>query len=457
MLRRKIVEQLSCWKARADRKSLVVKGARQVGKTYSIDRFAKENYRSYIYIDFEKTPSLKRIFEGDLDTTTIIKQLTLNVPGAHIVPGETVIFLDEVQSCPGARTALKFMTPDPRFDVIASGSLLGINYHEVSSFPVGYTDQIKMHSLDFEEFLWASGLPSGTLEDLREHYLQRKAVPLATHERMMQLFREYIVVGGMPAAVSSFMEKSDFSEVLRIQRAIVSDYLDDIAKYAKDSEKAKARACFLSIPRQLAKDYKKFQYSVVEKGGSSRKYAGSLMWLLDAGIITFCHNLSRPALPLEGNADTDAFKVYMSDTGLLVSLLEDGSQADIINGNLGIYKGAIYENVIADVFTKLGKRLYYFEYRNELEVDFFIRYAGVATAVEVKSADNKKSKSMKSVMANHGVSRGIKLTSRNVGSASMTGAAQSKTEGLHQGEGGQAIGNDGRILDSLPLYMAIFL
>jgi predicted AAA+ superfamily ATPase len=195
----------------------------------------------------------------------------------------------------------------------------------------------------------------------------------------------------------------------------------------------------------------------VEKGGSSRKYAGSLMWLLDAGIINFCHNLSRPALPLEGNASTGAFKVYMNDTGLLVSLLEDGSQADIINGNLGIYKGAIYENIIADIFTKLGKRLYYFEYKNQLEIDFIIRYAGVATAVEVKSADNKKSKSMRSVMTNHGVSRGIRLTSRNVGSTDVENAAQSIRCDLPQNETNRAAGNEGRVLDGLPLYMAIFL
>ena len=460
MLTRKITTQLQAWLSRDDRKSLVVKGARQVGKTFSIELFARMNYESYIYINFEETPSLKRIFEGDLDTTTLIKQITLHVPGASIIPRRTVIFLDEIQSCAGARTALKFLTQDSRFDVIASGSLLGINYGEVSSFPVGYTDQIEMHSLDFEEFCWAMGVSQSTLDDLQGYYKRREPVPEATHVKMMQLFREYIVVGGMPAAVASFAEKGDFGEVLRIQRAITSDYLDDIAKYAKDSEKAKARACFLSLPRQLAKDYKKFQYSVVDKKGSARKYEGSLMWLLDAGIVSFCYNLGRMELPFEGNANTDAFKVYMNDTGLLVSMLEDGSQADIINGNLGIYKGAIYENIVADILTKNNRKLYYFEYKGDLEIDFLIRYREVATAIEVKSADNKKSKSMRSAMQNHGVTRGIKLTSRNLGtmafSTDLSGglvAVGRPDELPDEMEENPSI----KVLDSLPLYMAIYI
>ncbi|MCL2654603.1 MAG: ATP-binding protein [Coriobacteriia bacterium] len=432
MLSRKIDAQLLAWKTRLDHKALVVKGARQVGKTFSIDHFARQNYRSYIPINFEETPSLKAIFEGDLDATTIIKQLTLRIPGATIIPGgHTLLFLDEIQSCPQARTALKFLVQDGRLDVIASGSLLGINYAEVSSFPVGYTDQLEMHSLDFEEFCWASGVSHAALTDLLAHYQQRTPIPQATHDYMLQLFKEYIVIGGMPAVVSAFTAHHDFNEALRLQKGVVNDYLDDIAKYAKDAEKAKARACFRSVPRQLAKDYKKFQYSVVEKNGSSRKFAGSLMWLLDAGIITICHNLKRPELPLEGNADEAAFKVYLSDTGLLVSMLEEGSAADIIDGNLGIYKGAIYENIIADVFNKAGRKLYYFEYRHQIEIDFFIRYRGAATAVEVKSAENTKSKSLRAILDNYQVTQAIRLSTKN-------------------------IGESGPIL-SLPLYLAPFI
>jgi len=408
-----------------------VKGARQVGKTFIIELFARENYKHYTTINFVQNPAYATIFGGDLDTETLIKQISLRVPGAELIPGETLLFLDEIQECPRARTALKFLTQDGRFDVIASGSLLGINYKEVPSYPVGYVEHLEMYSLDFEEYLWANGVTPASVADIREYFDKKKTVPAAMHERMMELFKEYIVVGGMPRVVDEFVTTHNFANVLKIQRGIIADYEDDIAKYAKDSEKAKARACFLSIPKHLSKDYKKFQYSIVERGGTARKFGGSLMWLYDAGVINFCYNLSIPELPLEGNAKSDTFKVYMCDTGLLMAMLEDGSQEDVIDGNLGIYKGAIYENIIADIFGKSGKKLYYFEQNGKLEIDFFIRRNKMATAVEVKSADNTKSKSMDAVFAKYGVRHGIKLSTKNVG------------------------GTDA--FDSLPLYMAMFL
>ena len=219
----------------------------------------------------------------------------------------------------------------------------------------------------------------------------------------------------MPAAVSAFVNQNNFADAFEIQKGIVQDYLDDIAKYAEGNEKAKARECFLAIPKNLAKEYKKFQYSVVEKGGSSRKFKGSLMWLYDAGIISFCHNLSMPELPLEGNSKPDEFKVYMRDTGLLMAMMEEGSQIEVIDGNLGIYKGAIYENIIADIFTKSGKKLYYYERKNKLEIDFFIRHENSAVGVEVKSADNTKSKSLDTLIGHYGVEQGIKLSAKNIG------------------------------------------
>ena len=431
MLRRKISEELLAWKNRKDKQCLVVKGARQVGKTFTISQFARENYAHCTAINFDENPAYRAIFDDDLDVETLIKQISLRIPGAELVPGETLIFLDEIQNCPRARTALKFFAIDRRFDVIASGSILGINYIEVPSFPVGYVDYLDMYSLDLEEYLWANGIAEQSVADIRGYFERREKVPAAMHEKMMELFKEYIVVGGMPRVVQEFVSTHNFASVLRLQKGIISDYTDDIAKYAQGAEKTKARACFLSIPRHLSKDYKKFQYSLVQRGGNANKYAGSLMWLYDAGIINFCYNLSTPELPLEGNARSDAFKVYMRDTGLLMAMLEDGSQDDIIDGNLGIYKGAIYENIIADIFGKAGKKLYYFERKSQLEIDFIIRYNRQATAIEVKSADNTKAKSMKSVIENHGVPYGIKLSSRNVGT--------------------------GEKVDSLPLYMAMFL
>lgn len=431
MLERKIYKSLIEWKNSPDKMCLVVKGARQVGKTFIIDKFARENYKNYIYINFDENPGYKAIFDEDLNVDNIIKQISLRIPNASIVPRQTIIFLDEIQNCPNARTALKFLSLDKRFDVIASGSLLGINYKEVESFPVGYTEQLEMHSLDFEEFLWANGISSQSILDIKEYFDKKEVVPKAMHEKMMSLFKEYIVVGGMPRAVNDFVQNHNFANVLKIQKGILNDYEDDIAKYAEGTEKAKARACFLSIPKHLAKDYKKFRYSLVMPSGSSRKYAGSLMWLYDAGIINFCHNLEIPQLPLEGNAKSDVFKVYMKDTGLLLAMLDEGSQEDIIDGNLGIYKGAIYENIIADILAKKNRKLYYFEYNSTLEVDFFIRYEKVITGIEVKSAGNSKSKSLETVMDKYNVEKGIKFAPSNYGRKDN--------------------------IDIFPIYMAMFL
>lgn len=430
-MKRKIEKDLIEWKDNHDKKCLLVKGARQVGKTYIIDKFARENYKYYTYINFDENPAYKTIFDGDLDVDTLMKQISLRVPRAQLEPQETILFLDEIQNCPRARTALKFLALDGRFDVVASGSMLGIHYKDVPSYPVGYVDYLDMYSMDFEEFLWANGVKESSVEDIREYFEKREPVPAAMHDKMMELFREYIVVGGMPRVVLEFVNTHNFAKVFKLQKGILSDYTDDIAKYAEGAEKTKARACFLSIPKHLAKDYKKFRYSLVEPKATYRKYGGSLMWLYDAGIINFCYNLSEPALPLEENARSDIFKVYMRDTGLLVAMLDEGSAEDIIDGNLGIYKGAIYENIIADIFAKKGKKLYYYEKDSKLEIDFFIRYQKTATAVEVKSAEKATSKSMTSIIQNHGVKHGIKLSAKNVS------------------------GND--TVESLPLYMAMFL
>lgn len=415
MLERKIYKKLIEWKNSNDKKCLIVKGARQVGKTYIIDKFAKENYNNYIYINFIENSDYCSIFQNGFDIETIIKQMTVRISNISLVEGETLIFLDEIQDCPEAITALKFLAIDGRYDVIASGSLLGINYKEVPSYPVGYVEHLEMHSLDFEEFCWANGVSYEAIGFVKEYFDNLKCVPDAIHNKMMDLFKEYIIVGGMPSVVNEFVSSHNFNNVLKAQRNILEDYKMDIGKYAKESERAKVRECFLSIPKHLSKDYKKFRYSLVSNGGKAEKYQGSLMWLYDANIINFCYNLSALELPFEGNSRSDIFKVYMRDTGLFMAMLEDGSQQEIIDGNLGIYKGAIYENVIADIFGKLDKKLYYFEKNSTIEIDFMIRFNNKITAVEVKSAENTKSKSLNTVINNHGVNMGIKLSSKNVG------------------------------------------
>lgn len=433
MLKRKAYDQLLEWKNRQNKKCLLVKGARQVGKTFIIEKFCQEQYKHYVYINFYDNKDYSLIFENGLSAESIIKQISARIPNSILIPHETIIFLDEIQECPDAIAALKFLTIDKRFDIIASGSLLGINYKEVPSYPVGYIDHLDMNSLDFEEFCWANGLSKETIKDLKSYFENIEQVPPSIHNRMLELFKEYIIVGGMPEVVSEFVYSHDFSKVLELQRGIIEDYKMDIGKYAKETEKAKIRECFLSIPKHLSKDYKKFRYSLVSSKGKAEKYQGSLMWLRDADIINVCNNLSLPELPLEGNSKEDIFKVYMKDTGLLIAMLEGDNAKEILDGNLGIYKGAIYENIIADIFAKNGKKLYYFEYNSTLEIDFFIRFNNIATAVEVKSGDNTKSKSLNSIINNWGVEQGIRLSTKNIG-----------------------IVKDKNIL-TIPLYMAIFL
>ena len=415
MLKRKITQKLIDWKNDKNKKCLIVNGARQVGKTYIIDDFGKNYYENYVRINFIERPELIKIFDNSLNAEEIIKMLKVNLPEFNFVPEKTLIFFDEIQVCPNAITALKFLTIYNKYDIIVSGSLLGLSYKYVSSFPVGYVERLTLYSLDFEEFLWANGITDDSINYVRSFYDNNKVVPDIVHEKMMKLFKDYIVIGGMPEVVETYVMENDYLKAYELQKQIIEDYRNDIIKYAEGNMKPKIRACFDSIPKHLSKDYKKFKYSDVESGASSRKYGGCLQWLNDAGIINFCYNLNTLELPLEGNSKSDVFKVYMSDTGLLMAMLEEGSQLEILNGNLGIYKGAIYENIIADIFAKKDKKLYYFEKNSTLEIDFILRLNNKIVPIEVKSADNTKSKSLKTVIEKYNIENGIKLSSKNVG------------------------------------------
>lgn len=425
MLKRKIINDLIKWKKNKDKLCLIVDGARQVGKTFIIEKFAKENYKNYIYINFVKNPDYMNIFANDLDYETIIKNMSIMIPNIDVTAKDTIIFLDEIQVCPRAITALKFLSIEHKVDVIASGSLLGIRYKskkgEIVSYPVGYVEHLSMYSLDFEEFLWANGITEDMIKDIHDKYfLTKKQVPIAIHNKMMSLFKEYIVIGGMPKVVDYFITNHDFNGAFKIQKNIIEEYKNDIVLYADDEEKSKIRDVFDSIPYQLAKENKKFQYKLVEKKGTADKFNYAIQWLIDADIVVRCNNLDIPELPLQGNAKNDAFKIYMCDTGLLMAMMEEGSQLEIIKGNLGIYKGAIYENIIADAFNKQGRKVYYFEKDSKLEIDFIIRYENKVTAVEVKSADNTKSKSLKSLIDNYNVTNCIRLSSKNIGTSNNT-------------------------------------
>lgn len=436
MLKRRIEQTLIEWKEDANHNPLILKGCRQCGKTFSVLSFARNNYKHVVYLNFFENSDYAAAFAGSLQIDHITMMLSALLGNdAVFVPGETVLILDEIQECPEARTALKFFKLDGRYDVIGTRSLLGVRGYRKAprSIPVGYETVVEMFPLDFEEFLWANGISDAMITMLKTCLETEAPVPDAIHNRMKQLLLQYTVTGGMPEAVQNFIDTKNMYKVLQIQKDIVRSYEDDMVKYAAPEDKPFIKESFQSIPRQLSKENKKFQYSVIRKGSTSSRYRGSLQWIEDAGIIRRCHNLSITELPLDGNAMEDIFKVYMTDCGLLVSMLEDGTQFDILQGNLYGYKGAIFENLIADIFSKMGRKLYYFHKDSGLEVDFVIRYKGKCTLVEVKAA-NGNTKSTKTVLQNpqkYHVEQAIKLGDYN-------------------------IGRTGQIL-TLPLYMAFLL
>lgn len=444
MLKRKIEEELIAWKNDSNRRPLVIKGCRQCGKTFIVQKFAEENYANVVYLNFMQDSDYALAFEGSKRVDDIVMNLSAMIPQSQFVANETCIIIDEIQECPAARTALKFFKMDGRYDIIATGSLLGVkgygerrnssgNESSKTSIPVGYETIIDMYPLDFEEFLWANGISEAIIGKLTECLDIIQPVPEAIHQKMRQLILQYTVVGGMPSVVNTFVNTHNMGRVLAEQRGIVAEYEEDMVKYASDADKPRIRECFESIPRQLSKEYKKFQYSTIRKGAKASQYTGSIQWIEDAGIITRCRNLIITELPLNGNAIDDCFKIYMADTGLFVSMLDDGTQFDIMQGNLHAYKGAIFENLVADIFTKMKRRLYYFRKDSGLEVDFVTRYKGECVLVEVKAKDGniKSSKTILSHPEKYHVNHAIKLGDLN-------------------------IGNSGQFL-TLPLYMTFLL
>lgn len=400
MLERKIYSDLLLWKKRRKeeklKKCLIVKGARQVGKSYIIRRFGEKEYESFIYIDFYSHPELKAIFEGELTSESIFKRLSANIPNIRLIPGNTLIFLDEIQRCGNARTAIKFLAEDFRFDVISSGSLLGLSYgmdgdserEEVESVPVGYETQLMLYSLDFEEFLWANGYSKETIHELSKYLGSDEQIHESVHKKYEELFREYMVVGGMPEAVNDFAQNKDFSRVFDIQKSILEEYKDDISKHAKGKEKQLVRMCYDAIPKQLAKELKKFQYSTVEKGQTRRKFGGSVQWLIDSGMVNPCYNISEPYIPLMANAKDEQFKLYINDTGLLTCLYGFETKRAILNNTIcGNAKGGLYENIISECLVKRGYKLYYYKPDDNHELEFLIEKNGVVVPVEVKSSN----------------------------------------------------------------------
>ena len=416
MLRRKIYGELLNWKKGKNQECLLVKGARQIGKTFIIEKFGKEQYESYIYVNFYKNPEYKKIFDGSLDAKEIYKKLSLYVENVRFVEHDTLIFLDEVQDCPNARTALKFLAIDNRYDVIASGSLLGLHYKEMTSIPVGYERTLEMFSLDFEEFLWAMGKSEQAVEALREYFDRKEKVESGVHEQFMALLREYLVVGGMPEAVNTFLKSNNYQEVYATQKKIMESYREDIKHYASTQIRQKISDCYNSIPRQLAKEYTKFQYKVVSREGNARRYENCLNWLVDAGMIKMCVNVSTPQFPLVAYEKPDQFKVYVTDIGLLTSLYGSETQTALLKDTLtGPAKGGIYENLVFDMLIKRGLFLnYYKNDKNTQEIEFLYSKDGNVIPVEVKSK-NGATLSLNNFIEEYEPPCAYKLISGNLG------------------------------------------
>ena len=418
-LKRKIDEFLIDWKHSQDKLPLIVKGARQIGKTDAIENFAKNNYKHVVEINFILQKQFKNIFDDGFEADKIIKNISLIEPNFQFVPGETLIFFDEIQDCINCATSLKSFNIDGRYDVICSGSLMGINYKEIESNSVGNKQDYEMYSLDFEEFLWAKGYQDNQIEDLLEH--MRSCTPLSKvqYDVMLENFKEYMVVGGMPAIVRRFIENKNFSGILEMQEQILLDYKEDITKYAEGLNQTRILNVYNKIPVFLGNKNKKFQISKVEHGARNREYVGTVDWLNNAGIINVCYCLEQPELPLKGNYNPDNYRIYFRDTSLLIGSLDEEAQEDLRNNkNFNTYKGAIYENIVADMLVKQGYQLYF--YKNEkgtIEMDFFVRDTNSLIPIEVK-ANDEATVSLNNLIDNttyRDIKYGIKLCNKNIG------------------------------------------
>lgn len=428
MFKRKITDEMLAWKNTPNKKALIVKGLRQVGKTTSVRAFAQQNYENVVYVNFKSNNSAKRIFDDDLVINRITTDLSALLPDARFVPYKTVIIFDEIQECANARSSIKAFVEDGRYDVIGTGSLLGIkgyNKKKSKGVPVGFEKTIYMKPMDFEEFLWAKGIQQTVIDYLKDSYRSLTRISETTHRAMIRYFKEYICVGGMPRVVNVFVTSNDMNAVYDEQRDLIEEYKDDFGKHLDENEQEETNMVLLtrinnvfdSIPVQLAKENKKFVFSAMSKKGRSSEYMPAIQWLKDYGLINFCYNLSTIDRPLEGYKIDNIFKLYFVDSGLFISMLERGTASKILNDNLNIYKGAIYENIIADAFSKNGISLYYFHKESGLEIDFVSVINDLLSIVEVK-ARTGNSKSAKTVLndkTRYNADNMIKLGEYNIG------------------------------------------
>lgn len=424
MLKRKFYDSLLKWKSSHGQECLLVKGARQIGKTFIIDLFGKRNYSSYLYLNFILDKASAECFGDNLNADEIFKRISARYPRFHLVPGDTMVFLDEIQSCPRARTALKSLALDGRADVVASGSLLGLSFLDdglnrdraQESIPVGYENQVVMHPMDFEEYLWALGYDENVIGMLRESFHALTPVDPPINDKFLSLFREYITIGGMPEVVDRFIAENSFSRAHDIQARIRDSNLDDIARYAARAEKPKVRACYLSLPSQLARENKKFKYSAVASGGTARKFGNSIDWLRESALAIQCFNTTAPEMPLGVYLANDCFKVYVSDVGILTAMIGFEVKRAIVDNTIrGFAKGGIYENAIAQQLVSRGYAPCYHQRNSSVgEIDFLIEKDGRVVPIEVK-AGRTSSESFDRLLGQKEVAVGYKFIRGNVG------------------------------------------
>ena len=417
MLKRKATDYIENWIKIKNKKCLLVQGPRQVGKTYLVEHFAANHYEDFIEINFKEMPSAREIFTGDLTVDKMVMAIKFRFPEKKLLPKKTLIFLDEIQECEEAITSLKFWAIDNRFDVIASGSLLGIDYKRASSYPVGYVDYLKLYGLDFEEFLWAMGISSEMVSFLKDSLSSKAIIPGAINSQMLSYYRQYIAIGGMPEVVQKYVDTKDFREVDKIQKNLLMGYQYDIAHYASAEEKVKAEKCYLSLSKQLLdKENHKFQYKEVEKGGRAQKYYSSIEWLIRADIIHLCRRVTDIKFDLDDYAKDDFFRAYTTDLSLLMAMKDFSIKQHIVENTLtGSSKGGIYECAISDALYKKGYKLYF--YKNETtkrELDFIIQNDGKVVPIEVKSSNNRAN-SLSLLMKGNKISSGYKFIDGNIG------------------------------------------
>ena len=418
-LRRKIDIYLNEWKNSENKLPLIIKGARQIGKTNAIRNFGKNNYKTFIEINFALQPQFKTIFKEGFDVDNIIKNITLKMPDVELYQYDTLIFFDEMQECVSTATSLKVFREDGRYDVICSGSLMGINYKEIESNSVGNKEDYIMRSLDFEEFLWAKGYNEEQIEELYKCMLEVKPLSNTQYDVMMSNFKEYMIIGGMPAIVSQFIKNKNYSGILKMQQQILLDYEEDITKYAGGLDKTKILNCYRKIPVFLGNENKKFKISKITDGARNREYVGIIEWLENAGIINVCYSMEQASLPLKGNYNPDNYRLYFADTGLLIGSLDEEFQDDLRNNeNMNTYKGALYENIISDMLVKEGYDLYFYkDDSKKIEMDFMVRDKNSLIPLEVKANDNATI-SLNNLIDNEryrDIKYGIKLCNKNIG------------------------------------------